>query len=368
VTSTLHLDGSILEGGGQLLRVAITLSAVTGKPIQVDKIRLKRQKPGLRNQHLSAIKAVAKLVEAKVTGLEVGSQSITFDPGPIISKDFRVDIGTAGSTTLVLQALLPALSLATSGVKVTLSGGTNNPLAPSTDYMERVLIPTLKLMGYDCRVELVRRGFYPRGGGEVRIISNPACNLKPLHLTEASDVQSIKILSYSCKLPSHITDRMAHTASEMLRRNNFESLETEIQSIQANDPNCSLDPGCGLVIVVQYGSGAVAGFDGLGERGKPAEKVAEEVTSDALRHLNSPSPIEPHLCDQLIVWMSLAPGLSELRTSELTLHSLTCMEIARKMVGVEFQVQGKLGDAATIRCNGSALHREVDASSTQGVI
>jgi RNA 3'-terminal phosphate cyclase (ATP) len=358
----LQLDGSILEGGGQLLRVAIALSAVTNKPIQVDKIRLRREKPGLRNQHLSAIKAIAELVDGKVTGLDVGSQSITFDPGPIVSKDFRVDIGTAGSTTLVLQALLPGLCFAPHATRVTLSGGTNNPLAPSTDYMENVLIPTLRLMGYDSQVELVRRGFYPRGGGEVRTLSNPVNTLKPLHLAEPSIVESIKILSYSCRLPSHITERMASVASGLLRKNNFDAIETKVESTQAGNAKCSSDPGCGLLIAVQYTSGAVAGFDGLGERGKSAEKVAGEVTSNALRHLRSTSTVEPHLCDQLIVWMILASGLSEIRTSELTLHSLTCMEIARRMLGVEFQVQGKLGEVATIRCNGIAFHRETDGA------
>ena len=358
MSKPIQLDGSILEGGGQLLRVAVALSAVTRQPIQVDKIRLRREKPGLRHQHLAAVKAVAELVDADVAGLEVGSESITFKPRGSTEMNLHVDIGTAGSTTLVLQALMPALAFAPDRIGVTLSGGTNNPLAPSTDYMKHVLIPSLRLMGYNCQVELERRGLYPRGGGEVRIESRPASMLKPMQLTSPGTVSDIKIYSYSCQLPSHITLRMVSTASSTLHNSGFEVTKTEIEARQTEDPKCSLDPGCGILIVVEYDSGAFAGFDGLGEKGIPAEKVAEEVCSKALQHLYTQAQIERHLCDQLLIWMSLASGVSEIRTSELTLHSLTCMEIARKMLGVEFKVLGKLGESATIRCKGCALQNE----------
>lgn len=355
MSTPTQLDGSILEGGGQLLRVAVALSAVTGKPIQVDNIRLRREKPGLRYQHLSAIKAVAELVDAEVAGLEIGSQSITFRPKRMSARDYQVDIGTAGSTTLVLQALMPALAFAPAGIGVTLSGGTNNPLAPSIDYMNGVLILTLRRMGYDCGVELVRRGFYPRGGGEVRVASKSVSSLKSLEIIKPQDVAHIGILAYSCKLPSHITERMAKTATAMLRRTASADITTTLESLQIGEPKCSMDPGCGLLIAVEYSSGIIAGFDGLGERGKPAERVAEEVASSALHHLRTEAPVEPHLCNQLLIWMSIAEGPSQVQTSELTLHSLTCMEIARQLLGIEFEVQGKLGEVATIRCNGLAL-------------
>ncbi len=354
----IQLDGSILEGGGQLLRVAVALSAVTRQPIKVDKIRLRREKTGLRHQHLAAVKAVAELVDAEVVGLEVGSESITFQPKRTTELNLHVDIGTAGSTTLVLQALMPALAFAPVDIGATLIGGTNNPLAPSTDYMTHVLIPSLRLMGYNCRVEVERRGFYPKGGGEVRIESQPASLLKALKLKEVGRVENIRIVSYSCQLPSHITERMVSTAVSTLHNNGFEVTRTEIESRQIGDPKCSADPGCGLLIVVKYESGAFAGFDGLGEKGTPAEKIAESICETALRHLRTQVQVEPHLCDQLLIWMSLASGVSEIRTSELTLHSLTCMEIARKLLGVEFDVQGKLGEAATIRCKGSSLKNE----------
>ncbi len=358
MSKPIQLDGSILEGGGQLLRVAVALSAVTRQPIQVDKIRLRREKPGLRPQHLAAVKAVAELVDADVAGLEVGSESITFRPRRSTEMNLRVDIGTAGSTTLVLQALMPALAFAPDRIVVTLSGGTNNPLAPSTDYMKHILVPSLRRMGYNCGVEVTKRGFYPRGGGEVKIGSRPASLLKALQLTAAGTVSSIRVVSYSCQLPSHITERMVSTASSTLQSNGFQVAKTEIEARQMGDPKCSVDPGCGLLIVVEYDSGAIAGFDGLGEKGIPAEKVAEEVSARALQHLHTQAQVEQHLCDQMLIWMSLASGVSEIRTSELTLHSLTCMEIARKLLTVKFEVQGKLGEAATIRCKGCALQNE----------
>ncbi len=368
MSSPVLVDGSLLEGGGQLLRVAVALSAVTGKTIRVDRIRVKREKPGLRHQHLSAVKAVADLVGAEVTGLEIGSQSITFRPRRVTVKDVRIDVGTAGSTTLILQALMPALAFAPAIVRTALTGGTNNPLAPSIDYMNRVLMPALRQMDFDCRAELVRRGFYPKGSGEVRVISKPVYNLKPLKLIETRDLRRIAIHPYSCKLPSHITQRMAKTASEILHKNNRAEITTEIEALQTGDPRCSLDPGCGLLITVEHVSGLIAGFDGLGERGKPAEKVAEEVASQVLNHLHRQAPVEPHLCDQLIAWMSLAEGRSEIRTSELTLHALTCIEIARQLLGVQFEVEGGLGEAATIRCSGISLRNETAEGSMQGVI
>ncbi len=368
MTDPVSIDGSLLEGGGQLLRVAVALSGVTGRPIRVENIRLKREKPGLRHQHLSAVKAVAELVDAQVTGLKVGSQNITFQPGRMVSKDYSVDVGTAGSTTLILQALMPALAFAPAQTRVTLTGGTNNPLAPSIDYMMHVLMPALRMAAYNCEVDLVRRGFYPKGDGHVIVDSKATDTLRPLQLIQPEEIRRVNIHSYSCRLPSHITQRMAKSASEIIQKTLRAETTTSIEVLQAEDPKCSPDPGCGLLLTLEHTSGLVAGFDGLGEQGKPAERVAEEVVYSAQHHLRAEAPVEPHLCDQLIVWMSLADGHSQVRTSALTLHALTCIEVARQVLGVKFEVEGKLGEAATISCDGVGLRNTALKGSMQGVI
>ena len=199
----IEIDGSILEGGGQILRTSVCLSALTRKPLRIYNIRAKRSKPGLRPQHLAAVASVAELTEAEVEGLKVDSQEVEFTPRDLRSGSFKFDIGTAGSSTLLLQSLLPLAAYAPGEVSMEIRGGTNNPLAPPIDYLQRTLLPMLGQMGFKGRIELLCRGFYPRGGGSIVAEVQPVKRLRSIQLLEFSEVCSVRGLSYSSRLPRH---------------------------------------------------------------------------------------------------------------------------------------------------------------------
>jgi len=353
----IEIDGSMGEGGGQILRNAVALSAVLLKPIRIYNIRAKRSKPGLRPQHLTGVKAVAALSSAEVSGLRVGSMEITFRPRRLGGGRLSFDAGTAGSTTLMLQSLMPAMAFSRGPVEVELRGGTNNPMAPPVEYFTMVLLPILSRMGCRFEIDLLRRGFYPRGGGVVRARSTPVDQLKPIKLLEGGDVKIIRGLSYSCRLPAHIVDRMAATAERLLRKHGFE-VAIEKQVLQPGDKACSFDPGCGIILVAELTSGALLGSDNLGKIGVPAEKVAEDAVKGLLRQIDSGAAVDKHLGDQLVIWASLADGLSEYMVSELTSHTVTSIELCKLLSGAEAEVSGKLGEPAVVRIRGIGLKRK----------
>ncbi len=349
----IEIDGSMLEGGGQILRMTVALSAVTGVPVRIFNIRAKRENPGLRAQHMTAIRAVASLVDAEVKGLALGSMELTFRPKTIRGGSFRFDVGTAGSTTLVLQSLLPAAAFAPSRVNVEIVGGTDNPLAPPVDYVINVLKPVLARMWYKFELNLLRRGFYPKGGGIVRTSTTPVPKLMPIRLEVQGEVRVVKGISYSSRLPDHIAKRMADSASKLLRKSGLEA-EIEVEVLQPGHPKCALNPGCGIVLWAETTSGAVLGSDSLGEVGKPAEKVGEEAAKKLLDEIEGGATVDRHLADQLIVYMALADGESVVKVSELTMHALTCIELSKKLLPqASFEVTGER--PKTVLCRGVGL-------------
>lgn len=353
----VEIDGSMGEGGGQILRNAVALSAVLLKPIRVYNIRARRSNPGLRPQHLTAVKAVAALSAAEVSGLRVGSREIVFRPRRRLGGGrLRFDAGTAGSTTLMLQSLMPAMAFSSAPVEAELRGGTNNPMAPPVEYLRDVLTPILRRMGCVFDVELLRRGFYPRGGGVVRARSTPIKSLRPIKLVEFDGVKRITGLSYSSRLPEHIVERMASSAERLLRAEGFEA-EIAREALRPGDPKCALDPGCGIILVAELGSGALLGADRLGAKGVPAERVGEEAARELLTQLKARAPVDKHLGDQLVVWACLADGVSEYRVSELTTHTTTSIELCELMAGCEVEVEGRVGEPALVRIRGIGLRR-----------
>ncbi|MEM2910110.1 MAG: RNA 3'-terminal phosphate cyclase [Nitrososphaerota archaeon] len=354
----IELDGSIGEGGGQILRVAIALSAVMLKPIRVYNVRAKRSPPGLRPQHLTAVKAVAWLADAEVKGLNIGSSEVVFMPRRLRDGKMVFDAGTAGSTTLILQSLMPAMAFAEERVEAEIRGGTNNPMAPTFEYLSYVLLPILRRMGCNFSLELMRRGFYPRGQGVVRVKSEPVDYLRPIRLTEFSGIEKISGISYSCRLPSHIAERMARSASKFLGENGYENVNISLEVLQQGMPKCSADPGCGIILFARTKDGHIIASDSLGRLGVPAEKVGEEAAADLVKQLNAKAPVDKHLGDQLVMWVAIAEGHSEYRVTELTLHTLTSMEVCKRLAGAEFVVNGVLGEPATISCKGISLMRK----------
>jgi len=349
----VEIDGSMLEGGGQILRMSVALSAATGIPVRVFNIRAKRKEPGLKAQHVTAIKAVAALVDAEVKGLALGSRELTFKPKSIRGGSFRFDVGTAGSTTLVLQSLLPAAAFAPSRVNAEIIGGTNNPLAPPVDYVLHVLRPTIAKMGYNFDINVLRRGFYPKGGGIVRVSITPIAKLKPIRLEDIGEVKVIRGVSYSSRLPDHIAKRMADSALRALKKAGFE-VEIELEILQPGHPKCALNPGCGIVLWAETSGGAILGSDSLGEVGKPAEKVGEEAAVRLLEEIEVRATVDRHMADQLIVYMTLAEGESIIKVRELSMHTLTCIELSKKLMPeVSFEIRED--KAKVIVCKGIGL-------------
>jgi len=354
----IEVDGSIMEGGGQLLRVSVALSAVTRTPIKVIHIRAKRQNPGLRAQHLNAVEAVARLVNAKTEGLNLGSREITFIPGPIEARNLEVDVGTAGSTSLILQAMMPAMAFAADFTSTTIKGGTNNPMAPPIEFLQTVLFPTLGKMGVSASLELIRRGFYPRGQGTVKMSMKPLTAVLPITLTEFGKVGRISGLAYSSRLPQHIVERMVSAAKSSLLKVGYGDLLISQEILQPNDPRCAANPGCGMILVAELSSGGIISGDALGALGKPAEKVGEEAAQALVEQLRTHAPVDRHLGDQLVIWMALARGTSVIRVSELTLHTMTCIRVVQNLVNAGFDVEGETGKSATITCQGIGFQKD----------
>lgn len=353
---TVEVQGDMLEGGGQIVRFSCGLAAVAGKPVRVTNVRAKRSPPGLRPQHLAALKALAEVTSGRVDGLYVGSREVYFHPGRVRAGSYRFDVGTAGSTTLVLQALLPALAYAPGRVSLALIGGTNNPLAPPVEYLEQVLLPALGEMGVAASVRLRRRGFYPRGGGLVEAVVEPLSAVKPAEMVVFTEPRGVSGLAYSSRLPRRIAERMAAAAEEALRRRGYPLDELRLECLQPGDAVCASSPGCGIFLKARVSPSHLwlAG-DSLGEPGKPAERVGLEAAEALAGQLAARRPVDRHLVDQLVPWMGLARGLSRLSTPELTLHAVTCIEVSRQVLGAEYRVEGSLGEPAVVECRGVGL-------------
>jgi len=351
----ISIDGGHGSGGGQILRVALALSALTLKPVEVLNVRAKRIKPGLRPQHLAAAESVAKLASARARGLHVGSRKVSFDPTRISSGSMRFDIGTAGSTTLVLQALVPPMCFASGPVEAHLIGGTNNPLAPPVEFLRQVLQPALAKMGCRLEVDLVRRGFYPVGKGELRASCYPISRVKPIQITEFGSMEGITGLVYSSGLPSHIPRRIAASAKEHLAKYGFPDVTLEIEETQPGDARSSQSPGCGIILAAHLTSCGVLSGDSLGRPGKTSETVGQEAAQRLLEQLRTQKPVDSHLADQLIVYMAVADGTSRIEVTELTAHALTSIYVAEQITGARFSVEGEEGTPGLISCQGTGL-------------
>lgn len=349
----VEIDGSIGEGGGQVLRASIAYAAVCGKALKISNIRAKRDNPGLRPQHLIAVKAVSALCDGRVNGLEIGSREITFVPSEIKGGKFKFRIGTAGSTSLVLQALIPVALFADEEVFITLEGGTNNAWAPQIDYIQNIFLPLAERTGAKIKIEVKKRGHYPKGGGRITAKISPAKNLKPLILTEFGEVEKIEGLSHCVKLPQHVAERQAKAALEELWQY-YGNINIQLEwREKETDPR--LGPGSGIVLWAKTTKGAILGGDALGAPKKPAEEVGKEAASNLLKELKPKMPVDSHTGDQLIPFMALADGVSTIKVSELSLHTETCIKVSEMIMGAKFDVKGELNKPAEITCQGIGL-------------
>jgi len=318
----IEIDGSAGEGGGQILRTSLALSVITGRPIRLSSIRARRAKPGLQRQHLACVEAAAAISGAKVRGAAVGSQVVVFEPGPLAGGEHRFAIGTAGSTGLVLQTVLPPLLAAPAPSRVIVEGGTHNPLSPPFDFLARAFAPLLGRMGADVRLRLERHGFYPAGGGRVVCELAPA-RLHPIALVETAPVTRRSARVILSRLPTHVGRRELGVVQERLGLADADCTVDEVDS-----PG----PGNALLLEVER-AGVTEVVTGFGEKGVRAEKVAADACDELERLLAAGVPVGEHLADQLLLPMALAGG-GRYRTLPASLHTTTNIAVIQRFLDV----------------------------------
>jgi RNA 3'-terminal phosphate cyclase (ATP) len=308
----LHIDGSLGEGGGQILRSSLALSLATGRPFAIDGIRAGRKRPGLAHQHRCAVLAAAAVGTAEVEGAEIGSTSLRFAPRAVAGGDFIFEIGTAGSTTLVLETILFALLGAPRPSTVRITGGTHNPTAPPFDFLDRALRPLLARMGAEFSLALVRPGFHPGGGGVIEMSVAPS-RLAPLEVLERGRIRELRGTIWLSALPAHIADR------EIARLDDRLGIPPQAIDVPAiSDP---VGPGNAVVVDV-VSEGLTEVFTAFGRRGLPAEEVVDAVAREAKNYRKAEAPVSAHLADQLLLPLALAGG-GRFRTVDPTSHTRT---------------------------------------------
>ena len=326
----LDIDGSHGEGGGQLLRTAVALAALTGTPLRFRAIRAKRDEPGLAPQHLAAVHAVAVLCGARVDGLALRSQEIVFAPSSLRGGEFAFDVGTAGSVTLVLQALLPVMVAARASFRIRVTGGTDIRGAPPLDYLREVVLALISRMGVHARLVTRRRGYYPRGGGVVEVSLNPS-RLRPLCLEAVGQSLQIGGLAHIAPLPMHIAERMAAAA---LRRLGPRDAPVRCETAIVADEE-AIGQGGAVVMWAQF-EHTVVGAGRVAERGVRAETLGEAVGSELAADLAAHATIDVHAADQILVYLALAGGESSFTTREFTSHARTAMWLIEQFLPVRF--------------------------------
>ena len=324
----IAIDGSEGEGGGQILRTSLALSLVTGQPFRMERIRARRQKPGLLRQHLTAVEAARTVGCAEVIGATLSSQVLEFRPGPVTPGNYRFAVGTAGSATLVLQTVLPSLLTASGPSTLTLEGGTHNPLAPSFDFLAKCFMPLIHRMGPTVELELKRPGFFPAGGGQFHARVQPATKLFPIDLFERGSIRSRHARIWTSKLPEHVAERELAVVREELK---WRADECSVENV----PH-PMGPGNAVVLEIEA-EHVTAVFTGFGERGRPAEEVAKAAVEAAKAWLEANVPVDEHLADQLLLPMALAGGGS-FRTTKPSLHTTTNAEIIRRFLPVPIRI------------------------------
>lgn len=329
----IEIDGSEGEGGGQMVRSSLALSMLTGKPFLLDNIRARRKNPGLQRQHLTAVRAAGHICAAGMIGASLHSSRLQFAPGPVQAGSYRFDIGTAGSASLVLQTVLLPLMLAEGHSELTLVGGTHNPLAPPYEFFALAYLPLLHRLGLHASVELVRRGFFPAGGGELRVAVSPATELRDFELLERGAEVRHEAQVIAAKLPENIAHREVGTLKA--------SLGWKQEAFKIVEDTTSRGPGNAVLVVLEYEqvTEVVVSF---GARGKRAEQVAQEAADETITYLNSTAPVGPHLADQLLLPLGIAASRGHAcryRTMPLTQHSLTHIDILQRFLDVQIELQ-----------------------------
>jgi len=325
----IAIDGSLGEGGGQILRTALALATCLGRPCRISNIRARRRRPGLQPQHLAAVRAAAAISGASTRDAEKDSRELVFTPGPITPGEYTFTVGTAGSTTLILQTVLPALVLASKPSTLILEGGTHNPLAPPFEFLTHAFLPVLNRMGPTVTARLERPGFAPRGGGRLQVVVQPVSKLTPLELTERGALRAQHAEVILAHLPQHIAAREIAVIQQALGY-------TESQ-LEFKFANQAYGPGNVVSIIIES-EHVTECFTAFGQPGLPAEKVAQQVVNEARRYLQAGVPVGSHLADQLLLLLALAGGGSFV-TLKPSSHTLTNIDVIRAFVPIDIRIE-----------------------------
>lgn len=333
MAAPIRIDGSEGEGGGQILRTAVSLSAITGKPIEVTNIRAKRSTPGMRPQHMTGIKIIADLFHASVENLKVGGDWIRFAPSDKFEGgSVKVDVGTAGSIPMILMAVVPAVSLSSNSLEIEIMGGTDVRASPTIDYVRYVVGDAYRSIGIKFSSDVIKRGYYPKGGGIVKTTIEPCKEPGTMELLAAREFAP-RITSVCGQLPRHVAERQTSSAMIMLEKkgircsNYSASIET------------SISPGSSILVYSASDFGAHIGGDSIGELGKRAEAVGAEAAERFLESALVQAPVDPFLADMLVLPLALANGKSRYRIARASEHLRTNLRVASLLVGCKYKIE-----------------------------
>ncbi len=341
----ITMDGAYGEGGGQIIRTSVALSAITGKPVEIANIRARRSKPGLQAQHLTSVKAAAALCDAKLFGAELGSQWIRFEPqGLANGGDFRFDVGTAGATGLVAQTVLMPMSIMTDGATAEIRGGTHVPMAPPADYIRSVYVPILRQMCVTASLNLNRAGFFPKGGGEIDVKVSGRPTL-PIDVTERGRLKSLSIFITTSDLPDHVAERGVETMMKPLKGYG-------VPIVPVSQRLDSKGAGAAVLLVAECENGT-GGWTSLGERGKPMERVAAEAVRGFEKWFKTTAAVDEHLADQLVLPCALASGKSRWTTPEITEHLRTVLFVTQQFLPITYDLAENADGSGTVTLTGA---------------
>lgn len=342
--SILTIDGSQGEGGGQVLRSSLALSLVTGRPLVIENIRAGRKKPGLMRQHLTAVNAAVEVSHAEADGVAVGSNRLRFQPGKVAAGNYTFSVGTAGSATLVLQTVLPALLLADTESTLTLEGGTHNPFAPPLDFLTKAYLPLINQMGPQVDVQPIRPGFYPAGGGQFIVRIQPDRQLGRLEIMERGEIRARRIRALVANLPRKIAERECEAIAK--------KTGWDEECFTTEEVRGSRGPG-NIVLIELESENLTEVFTGFGEINVRAETVAMRVLDEARAYLAAGVPVGKHLADQLMLPLGIGAHLGSgggmFRTMALSLHATTHIDILRRFLDINAQVEQNGRDDCVVR-------------------
>ncbi|MEW6603862.1 MAG: RNA 3'-terminal phosphate cyclase [Thermoproteota archaeon] len=333
MASPVRIDGSEGEGGGQILRTAVSLSAITGTPVEVVNIRAKRPNPGLRPQHMTGIKVIADLFHANVENLKVGADRVRFVPSERFEGgSVKVDVGTAGSIPMILMAVVPAVSLSNNSLEIEITGGTDVKASPTIDYVRYVVADAYRSIGIKFSCDVIRRGYYPKGGGIVKTMIEPCKEPGTMELLSAREVAP-RITSVCGQLPRHVAERQTSSALIALEKKGIRcsSYSASIET--------STSPGSSILVYSASDFGPHIGGDSIGELGKRAEAVGTEAADRFLESALAQVPVDPFLADMLVLPLALAKARSKYRIARVTEHLRTNLQVASQMVGCKYSIE-----------------------------